>query len=357
MRLVERLLRKRQKKPKPVLKRYSKNPILSPKEENHWEALFTFNPGAIYLGGKIHLIYRAVGADWISRFGYAATYDGLHVVEREERPIYERGPSFPLSFPYSGGSVGGCEDPRVVVVKEDRKIYMTYTAYGEMRVGLTSIDTRDFLKKRWNWSPEKLISPPGEIHKNFAIFPEKIDGMYAIIHSISPRVRVEYRETLEFKEGEYIRSTYAPASYPGGWEWIVKGVGPPPIKTREGWLVFYHGLDKKEPGKYKIGAMLLDLKNPEEVLYRAKQPVLEPSCECEMNGFKPGVVYSNGAVVKDGTIFLYYGGADTYTCVAYGDLGEFLDSLKEEKKPVLRRRRLLSRIRFPTMKLKNRGVR
>ena len=336
------------------MKKFNGNPILAPREENGWEALQTFNPGAVYVGGKIHLIYRAVGEDWVSRFGYAATYDGFHVVEREPYPIYQR--SFlPYGPSYSGGSIGGCEDPRVVYVKEDRRIYMTYTAYGELRVGMTSIDVRDFLEKRWNWAKEKLISPPGEIHKNFAIFPEKINGMYAIIHSISPRILIEYRETLEFPEGDYIRSRYAPASYPGGWEWIVKGVGTPPMKTREGWLIFYHGLDKKEPGRYKIGAMILDPDDPTKILYRAKQPVIEPSTECELNGFKPGVVYTNGAVIKDDKIFVYYGGADSYTCVAYADLGAFLDYLKEERRPPILKRRLLAKRGLPSMKVKKKG--
>ena len=354
--LRRRRLKRLEEKSKKVLQRHEENPIIEPRGEHHWEALYTFNPGAVYVGGKIHLIYRAVGDDWISRFGYAATYDGFHIVEREDRPIYERRPSF-TGWPYSGGSIGGAEDPRVVWIKEDERIYMTYTAYGELRVGLTSIDVNDFLARRWNWRPEVLISPPGEIHKNFAIFPEKIRGKYAIIHSISPEIRIEYRKTLEFGDGEYIRSSYAPSSYPGGWEWIVKGVGPPPLKTREGWLVFYHGLDKRDPGKYKIGAMLLDKHHPEEILFRSKFPVLEPNSECETNGFKPGVVYSNGAVIKDDMILLYYGGADTYACVAYGYVDEFLDYLMEEKRPYLRRRRLLSRFRFPTMKAKNGGYR
>lgn len=323
-----------------LLQKYSKNPILTPNNSNYWESFLTFNPGAILLDGKIHLIYRAIGSDWISRFGYAMTEDGFHIIERSPEPVYERkniGHMF--YFSPSGGGFGGCEDPRIVRVDDEDRIYMTYTAFGELRVGLTSIHVDDFLNKRWNWSPEKLISPPGEVHKNFAIFPEKINGSYAIIHSISPKISIEYRDSLDFKE--YIRSDYLGTFNPDGWEGLVKGIGPPPIKTKEGWIVFYHGIDKKEPWKYKIGVMVLDYKTPEEIVYRAKEPVIEPEENYEINGFKPGIVYSCGAVVKDGTLFVYYGGADNYTCVAYGNLDEFLDALKEERKPILRKRRLV----------------
>lgn len=326
------------------LRKYSKNPILIPNENHSWEAFQTFNPGAILLDDKIHLIYRAIGNDGISRFGYAMTEDGFHIAERSPKPIYERKHiEYKLFYSPSGGGFGGSEDPRIVRVGKEDKIYMTYTAFGELRVGLTSISVENFINKKWEWEPEKLISPPGEVHKNFVIFPEKIKGKYAIITRISPKITIEYRDSLHFSENDYIGSKYIGVSNPNGWEAVIKSIGPPPIKTKEGWLVFYHGLDKKEPWKYKIGAMILDRKNPEEIIYRAKRPIIEPENSHEINGFKPWIVYSCGAVVKDGILFVYYGCADSYTCVAYGNLNEFLDALKEKKKPPLKKRMLVKK--------------
>ncbi len=77
--------------------------------------------------------------------------------------------------------------------------------------------------------------------------------------------------------------------------------------------------------------MLLDLENPEEVLYTSGFPVIEPENSYEYNGFKPGVTYTCGATIKDGKLLVYYGGADTYVCVAYSDLDEFLDALMKDK--------------------------
>ena len=98
------------------------------------------------------------------------------------------------------------------------------------------------------------------------------------------------------------------------------------MKTRLGWLLFYHAMDMHDPNRYKLGAMILDAEDPTKILYRSKVPVLEPDAYYENQGFKSGVVYSCGAVVKDDELFVYYGGADSVVCVAVANLerGEWL---------------------------------
>jgi predicted GH43/DUF377 family glycosyl hydrolase len=319
-----------------MLVKFSDNPIIAPSEDQYWERNQTFNPGAILLDGKIHLVYRAIGVDGISRFGYAVSSDGFSIDERLPHPIYERkGYSLSAYLSASGGGFGGCEDPRLVKIEELNRIYATYNAFGGgLRVGITSIRVDDFLDRKWNWKREILISPPGEVNKNFVIFPEKIKGKYAILHSISPDVSIAYLDSLDLEEGEYITSRHRDGLPPAevGWEASVKSPGPPPLKTERGWLLFYHGLAE---GKYKIGAMLLDLKNPENVLCTSNQPVIEPDQEYENSGFKPGIVYTCGTVIKDKKLLVYYGGADTYTCVAHAWLDEFLDALEQKARPKL----------------------
>jgi predicted GH43/DUF377 family glycosyl hydrolase len=106
----------------------------------------------------------------------------------------------------------------------------------------------------------------------------------------------------------------------------MRSAGPPPLKTSRGWLVFYHAMDPKEPNLYKLGAMLLDLTDPTKVLARAVAPVLSPDEHYENHG-KPGIVYAAGAVVRNGKLFVYYGGADKVVCVATTPLNTFLDAL------------------------------
>ncbi|MBI1839182.1 MAG: glycosidase [Candidatus Colwellbacteria bacterium] len=316
------------------------NPIISPKAENGWEAWQTFNPGAVLLNDKVHFIYRAIGEDGLSRLGYAVSSDGFRIDERSPYPVYEhRLNRYPFNFMSfaSGGSWGGAEDPRIVRVLGEDILYMTYTACDEgLGVALTSIKVKDFLKKKWNWEPAVLISKPGEVHKNWVIFPEKISGKYAILHSINPEVSITYVDDLKFDDGNYVSSFHGGKVRKNCWDSWVRGAGPPPIKTKEGWLLFYHAIDKRDQGRYKVGAMILDLNDPTKVLHRSIEPILEPDEEYENNGFKAGIVYASGAVVKDGKIFVYYGCSDSYIGVAYADFEEFMEALKKEMKPKLR---------------------
>jgi len=323
------------------------NLIMMPIADHDWEAWQVFNPGVIVLEDRIHFIYRAIGVDGISCFGYASSPDGFLIDERLPHPVYEH-PSLNSGLNYysfgSGGSFGGAEDARLTRVDNEDNIFMTYTACDEgLRVALTSIKVKDFLKKNWQWEKPVLISPPGEVHKNWVIFPEKINGQYAILHSLRPRVLIAYRDNLNFQKGEYINSFYDGYNEETGWEIRIRGAGAPPIKTKYGWLVFYHANDKSDPNKYKVGAILLDLMNPETTLMRSSKPILEPDEPFQSNGFKPGIVYVSGAVVKDGTLFIYYGVADNYICVAWANFDEFLNDLVQQTKPKLKQKVILNK--------------
>jgi len=320
----------------PPLTKYGENPIILPREGSWWECRQTFNPGAILLEGKVHLLYRAIGDDGISRIGYAASEGGFGVEERLDYPVYQH-PVAPSEFTVysyaSGGGFGGVEDPRIVRVDGEQVLYMTYTACSEgLRVGLTSISIESFLSKRWDWTTPRLISPPGEVHKNWVIFPEKIHSKYAILHSLSPQILISYLDSLDFKPGSYLTSYHDGGNGTGKkdfWDSVIRGAGAPSIKTELGWLLFYHAIDLREPNKYKIGAILLDLEDPRRVICCSAAPVLEPDMVYENSGFKPGVVYLSGAVVKDGVLLVYYGASDNYVCVASCGLEEFLRTLME----------------------------
>ena len=90
-------------------------------------------------------------------------------------------------------------------------------------------------------------------------------------------------------------------------------------------------MDHRNPDRYKMGAMLLDLKNPTKILHRSNSPILEPEEDYENNGHKWGVIYSCGAVVKKGELFVYYGGADKFVCVASIKLEELISDLIKDK--------------------------
>src|SRR4029079_9082211 len=108
-----------------------------------------------------------------------------------------------------GGGYGGCEDPRIT--KVDDTFFMTYVAYnGEdpPRVALTSIKVDDFMNKKWDkWAKPKLISKPGMVNKNCVIFPEKINGRFAVIHRVFPDILLDLVDDLEF-EDTYLEGQY-----------------------------------------------------------------------------------------------------------------------------------------------------
>lgn len=324
-------------KTKPILNKSDKNPIITPVMHHAWQSDATFNPAAMHDGEKFHFVYRAMGPQNTSVLGHAESSNGVDIDYRSDEPIYTPRKSFetpggsPKAWFMSGGGYGGCEDPRITWIKEDKKIYLTYIAYNGAnapRIALSSITEGDFKNKNWNWSSPKLISRPNEVNKNAVIFPEKIGGKYVVMHRIFPNILVDLIDDLNFNNPRYLKGEYKIPPTIDGWDSRKVGAGPPPIKTKDGWLLIYHAVDDKNDSQYKIGAMLLDLNEPWKILYRTQNPILEPDQWYENQGFKAGVAYPCGSVIKDNRLFVYYGGADKFICVASKKLDDFLHELK-----------------------------
>jgi predicted GH43/DUF377 family glycosyl hydrolase len=324
---------------KHLFKRFSNNPALSPRLEMDWEGQGTCNSAALIDDtGKVHILYRAIGNDGVSRFGYASSEDGFVFGNRSIYPVFflqkletseSKIKAFdPVLYP-SGGSWGGAEDPRMVEI-EDR-IYVNFSAFSDwnyIRLAVTSISKKDFLSKKWNWSNPVFISPVGEINKNWVLFPEKINGKFAILHSVTPNPQVNFVDKLEFLDNgaQKITSNFRQKIPRKTWDTWVRGSGPPPIKTSKGWLVLYHANSKEEPHKYQVGAMLLDINDPNIIIARSPSAILLPDKWYE-NDWKPGIVYVCGAVIKNGELLVYYGGGDKHVCVAETNLNKLLEWL------------------------------
>jgi len=324
------------------------NPILKP-GAHPWTAEAVMNPAAAVIDGRTHLIYRAIGTDGVSRLGYASSPDGVTFDKRLSYPVYvARNPHnlavhlrrySPVMYP-SGGSWGGCEDPRMVVI--DGKVYVTFNMFEnwKLRVAVIWMSTEDFLAERFDAWRGPVILSHSDRDKNWVLFPEKIGGQFAVLHSIigddEHQVRVEYTNDLTtLRQRDFVSpDPQKVPDTPIAWHVHMRSAGPPPLKTDKGWLVLYHAHDAAEGHRYKLGAMLLDLVDPTKVLYRAAAPVLSPDEHYENDG-KPGIVYAGGAVIRDGTLFVYYGGADKVVCVATAPLAGFLNALIAGSQPSL----------------------
>jgi predicted GH43/DUF377 family glycosyl hydrolase len=293
------------------MKRFKGNPILRPIPEHSWEARAVFNAAALYVSGRVHILYRAVGHDGISRLGYASLSDGYHIEDRLPSPVFE---------PANRTEKYGCEDPRLTLL--GGKCIMAYTALRDSvsnayQIALTSIATDDLINKQWNWS-ERWTPFPAVRNKDAAILPHKVNGRYAMFHRIDPDICIAYSDDLEHWSD--IKAIIAPRL--GKWDCLKVGAGGPPIEINEGWLLVYHGVNFERA--YRLGILLLDKDDPENVLYRSERPILEPTADYERFGRVPNVVFSCGAILMDDHILVYYGGADTVVCVAAYDLSELI---------------------------------
>lgn len=304
-------------------KKFPNNPLLEPIPDHVWESEGVCNTAAIKLEGKTYLLYRAFTKQNISNIGLAVSNDGLYIDERLPDPI------FPLRTKYENpekeGLGGGVEDPRITQIGDT--LYMCYTAYDGIlaRLAFSSISVADFLARRWNkWTQSKIISPPNIMDKDGVLFPEKINGKYVFFHRIEPNVVIDFVDDLDFKNNSYLDCKGIIYPRKGSWDGVKIGINGPPIKTEQGWLIFYHGISKID-GHYRIGAMLLDLHDVTKIIGRTSYPILEPETQFEKEGVVNNVVFSNGHVVDGDEITIYYGGADKVICGAKISLTKLID--------------------------------
>jgi predicted GH43/DUF377 family glycosyl hydrolase len=294
------------------MRRYQGNPILQPITSNPWESKEVFNAAAVGVGKRVHILYRAIGNDGVSRIGYAASSDGYKIDERSPVPVFE---------PHTEAEQCGCEDPRLTLF--DEQIVMSYTALSEVdheqlyQISLTSIAVADFLSKQWRWN-DQLLPFRGIRNKDAVIFPKKIGGNYVMLHRLEPDMCVAYSDDL--KRWFDIRSIMRPRTK--SWDCWKVGAAGPPIELNEGWLLIYHGVSFEKV--YSLGVVVLDRDNPETILYRSETPILTPVTDYERFGKVPNVVFSCGNVLINDEVLVYYGGADSVIGVATYELNELM---------------------------------
>ncbi len=287
--------------------RHLENPILTPDPLNAWEAVNVFNPGVVYWQGLFHMFYRAQGLDYVSSLGYAVSEDGVHF-NRLRNPILS--PEIPAES-------RGLEDPRVTYLANEGRFIMAYTAYSHQ--GITPMFAQSTNLLSWERIGPLVI---GEDNKDHVLFPEKIDGQYFAFHRRPPSICCAFSDDLNHwnLRGPILEPR------PGFWDGNRVGAGGVPIATGEGWLVIYHAYDQEHI--YRLSACLLDLEEPWRVMRRPKGFLMEPTEIWEQKGDVPNVVFSCANPVVEGTIYLYYAGADRMIGLATASLQDLIDFVK-----------------------------
>ncbi len=332
--------------------------ILEP-TENHFENHGVYNPGVIFHNGKIHLFYRATNKANYSVIGLCILKSPTEVEQRLDHPIM---------IPIEKYEAHGIEDPRIV--KIDDSYYMTYTAYdGKNAMGALAVsdDLMTFRNKGlvtpvMTYKEFQLCIESSEglnvkylrfarlFHKrsgaesifnmnlwdkDVVFFPRKLNGKFAMLHRIYPDVQIAFftdvfelnyqywKQYLFDIKDKIVLSGKMP------FESSYVGSGCPPIETKDGWILIYHGVaDTPEGYVYSAGAALLSLGNPTIVIGRLKEPMFFPELEWEKQGVNHNVVFPTGAIVLDGVLYIYYGAADKRIGLVSTDLNGLINELK-----------------------------
>ena len=283
--------------------KYRNNPILV-KEDVPFSVNSIFNPAAIKYDDKYLLLCRVELPIGRSSFVIAESKNGydFKVADTPCLTSDDHGD-------YKEYVTWGIEDPRVT--KIDDSWYLTYTGYSNYSTLVMLAETNDFK----TYIIHGPISEPS--NKDCVIFPEKIDGFYWKLD----RPTAEKRKDIWISKspdlihwGEF-KMLLAPN--PGTWETDRIGASTPPVKTSEGWLLLFHGSRNFGNGAiYKLGALLLDLEKPWIIKGKSNEPILSPDRVYERIGDVNNVVFSNGWIVENKKVKIYYSGADTNICLA-----------------------------------------
>lgn len=286
------------------MRRYDKNPIIT-KENVPFKVNSIFNPGAVKYNGKYLLLCRAEMPIGRSVLVIAESTDGYHYKVKDKPFITPDDHKECCNY-----AVWGVEDARIT--KIDSKYYLTYTGYSKSMPLVLLAETLDFK----NIILHGPISEPS--NKDCALFPEKIDGYYWKVD----RPTAEHRRDIWISRSPDLIHwggfKLLMEAQQGCWEQDKIGSSSPPLRTKEGWLMLYHGVRGFGLGSiYKLGVCLLDLEKPWIVKGRSREPILQPETNYERNGDVMNVVFSCGWIDEpNGEIKIYYSGADTNICLA-----------------------------------------
>lgn len=216
-------------------------------------------------------------------------------------------------------------DPRVCYI-EDR-YYVTWCNgyHGQPTIGVGY--TYDFEKF---FQLENAFLPH---NRNGVLLPRKIHGKFAMFSRPSDRGHTPFGDIFYSESPDMIhwgchRFVMGTES---GWQSTKIGAGPIPIETTQGWLMIYHGVLTSCNGYvYSMGAALLDIEEPWKVLYRTAPYILSPQELYECVGDVPNVAFPCATLIDapTGRLAIYYGGADTVTCLAFAYVDELIDFIK-----------------------------
>ncbi|HKY39851.1 MAG TPA: glycoside hydrolase family 130 protein [Polyangiaceae bacterium] len=271
------------------------------------------------LEGRIHEVEQVHSTDpdvlhvmrtihWLASSNYESTFHGDSQVS--ERIIFPSGPT----------ESHGMEDARFVRFRYDDgsvTYFAPYTAYDGLRILPQLIETRDFMTFRMT-----TLNGSAAVNKGIALFPRLIDGSFVAL----ARLDNENNYLIRSNNVRFWHDRQLIQSPRAAWELVQLGNCGSPIETEAGWIVITHGVGPLRT--YALGALLLDLKDPSQVIGCLEQPLLAPAAD-ERDGYVPNVVYSCGSMRVGNLIFVPYGISDMGARVATVKIDDLLSALTQ----------------------------
>ena len=340
------------------------NPILSPSRKHLWRSALVMNPGVVFDGGLFRMLFTASDGKGTYCLGYAESGDGVHFTPDDT-------PFLNPALDEEAFDHGTVEDPRITLL--DGTAYITYAARctniaewnsGRIRRGPGGDNAPSWicngrrvgLAMTRDWKTVIRLGPlssPFLNDANVVLFPERIGGKYVYLHrpSAAPAWllpmhyepgrtwilftdRIDHwcsdkiAEAWSLTDGIDIPDESVLLSPERPWEMMKTGPAGVPIPTDDGWLMFYHAVDRQ--GVYRIGLALLDRENPRIVLCRTPDPVMEPTgaLEREQGGY-PNCIFPCATLHLDDEIRLFYGICDLCIGTAVCNFRDALQHVKQ----------------------------
>ena len=300
-----------------LFQRYEGNPILTP-EMWPYPVDRVLNAAAVKYNKETVLLARVVDRRGFSHLSLARSRDGRTEWKIDHKPTLEPDPNY---YEFKKGF----EDPRIVWIDELQEYIITCVSFRAERTntpyGISLLGTKDFLSFR------RISKPLDPENKNASLFPRRIQGLFALIHrpvlKNESYIAVSFSKDLSSWNNERLlfsaREWY--------WDSVKIGLACPPIETKKGWLMIYHGSEGKAHKLiYRVGLALLDLESL-DLTHRSEEWVLGP--EKDYEGLEDGIVFPCGHTLSSKTkeLRIYYGTNDSSIGLATGNLNEILDYL------------------------------
>jgi len=303
-----------------VIQRYERNPILTPEMIPGANAVF--NSSVTRFGNRYVAVLRVEKRQGFQSLRVAWSDDGITNWKLDPDEVL-----VPTEEPYITYEEARY-DPRITRIDADDAWYICHASENRYGCQISVARTRDFKK----FDKVSIASEP--TNRNMVLFPEKIGGLYARLdrpfeYGGKGNIWISYSPDLVF----WGRSECIMTNRGFAWDQGKIGPGAPPIKTKEGWLVIYHGITPRVNAQiYKAGVALLDLEDPRKVIARGKEYIMAPREVYERVGDVPNVVFPTAVIPypeKD-ECRIYYGGADTVFCLATAKISELIDFAKNK---------------------------